>query len=120
LTDDEWSRHGTDQVVLNRIVMAHPELTLLEHRYNGWHEGPVVKLAREPGLYACDSWSTPTPDEGVHWFTAKEGFKYGFAADEADRLGGHLGCAGYDYKAAVKFWDEHGDPEIAYALRACE
>ncbi len=118
LTDGEWSRHGADQVVLNRIVVAHPNLTLLEHRYNGWHNGPGVKPAREAGSYACEAWSTPVPDEG--WFTTKNGLKYGFVADEADRLGGHLGCAGYDHEAALSYWNNHGDSEIAYALGACE
>jgi hypothetical protein len=96
----DWSRKGADQAALNTLLVARPQLTLLEHRYKG----------REPGLYPCEAWSTQTPsvlDDSIE-------------KAMADSLGAHLGCAGYDIDAAVQFWDEHGDVRITDALHACE
>lgn len=108
LTDVEWSRHGADQDVLNRLIHAMPQLTLLEHRYSGWHDGPNKNPERGPGIYACESWSTRVPNIGIA------------APAGADFLGAHLGCAGYNHEAAVKFWDAHGDAKIAAAIASCE
>lgn len=115
LTDAQWGRHGADQDVLNRLVRERVRLTLLEHRYAGWHDGPGKKPKREAGAYSCGAFSTLMPDYGpwpnssrqeinlVSWKTPIQ----------ADLLGAHLGCAGYDYEAAIKFWNEHGDPAIS-------
>ncbi len=108
LTDREWGRHGADQDVLNRLLAAAPGLTLLEHRYGGWHCGPGKKPAREPGQYPCEAWSARLPDVGAA------------APAGADFLGAHLGAAGYDHEAAVRFWDVRGDQKIAAAIASCE
>jgi hypothetical protein len=110
----DWARHGTDQNVLNSLVRARPRLTLLEHRYAGWYNGPGVKKEQERGAYGCLAYSTKVPDVGYLWTTDER------ASDQADRLGAHLGCAGYDHHAARTFWEKHGDPDIAQLVRECE
>lgn len=113
-SEREWAQHGTDQLVLNRIVDAAPEgLSLLEHRYNGWHAGPKTKEIRRAGEYRCKSASTPMPDIG------KSKLPNGWA-EKADRLANHLGAAGYDIDNARAFWIEHGDPAITKLVRECD
>jgi hypothetical protein len=116
LPEAEWARKGADQVVLNRVLDERPQLTLLEHRYSGWSNGPGKLPAREPGAYRCEAWSMKTPDLG-YWRGGPPDQK---TTDAADRLGAHLGCAGYDHEAAVKFWDDKGDPGVAASARASE
>ena len=113
--DVDWSRHGADQDVLNRLVFGHDHtsLTLLEHRYAGWHCGPRERRRALPGSYRCQSWSAPVPDDGYRSHPLD-------LVREADLLGAHLGCADYDYTAARAFWEEHGDPAIARLVRECE
>lgn len=112
-SDSEWAQHGTDQNVLNRLVSNNPNITLLEHRFNGWTEGHPTCYRRSAGAYGCQAWSAPTPDIGVSKLT-------GELAKQADRLANHMGAAGYDHLTARKFWEEHGDPEIAAQIAACE
>lgn len=119
-TVEQWGKHGTDQMVLNRLLLRLGGPTLLEHRFNGWFGGPGVQPARAAGVYACEAWSTPTPNEGVHWFETAVG-RVGFAATDADRLANHLGAAGYDHEAAKRWWDEHGlDEDILRRIATCE
>lgn len=106
--DARWAEHGTDQVVLNQMTVTFPQMTLLEHRYNGWASGKPGDFRRAPMTYACEAWSTPTPDSGGKW------------SPEADALAPHLGSAGYDHTAARAFWEERGDREIARVVRECE
>ena len=110
----KWSQHGTDQNVLNRLVRERPNLVLLEHRYNGWLCGAVGPERREAGVYDCVAYSTPTPNGPFSFHPGEQPTR-----PEADSLGNHLGCAGYDHQAAFRFWEEHGDEEIARVVRAC-
>jgi hypothetical protein len=114
-SNEQWAKHGTDQDVLNRLLLAPDAPALLEHRYNGWFNGPDAFEARAAGSFphACKYTSVPAPDVGV-WCNNAE------LTALADRLGAHLGCAGYDHEAASKFWDEYGDPEIARLIKECE
>ena len=112
-TDAEWAEHGTDQVVLNRMTVSFPHLTLLEHRYSGWASGKPGPYRRAPLDYACEAWSTPLPDAGLSKLSPE-------LAARADGLAPHLGSAGYDHGAARAFWEEHGDQESARQLRECE
>lgn len=105
-TDAEWSIHGTDQNVLARIVDKTDGPSLLEHRYGGWTAGAPGKTDRVAASYFCPAWSTPTPDVGVSKLAND-------LSVHADRLAGHLGAAGYDHEAAVKFWNENGDQDVA-------
>ena len=105
---EQWGQHGTDQNVLNRLVVERPKLVLLEHRYGGWVEGKPTDNARRPGTYPCKAWSTPTPNVGKPPST------------RADHLGNHLGCAGYDHHTAREYWETFGDPEIARVVNSCE
>ena len=119
LTDEQWDRHGADQDVLNRLVRERPLLTLLEHRYNGWHNGAKKKPKREAGVYVCQAFSTELPNIGhfgdVNF--APVMFHEPFGTLYADHLGAHLGCAGYDHKAAIEFWMRYGDPAIAEHMK---
>lgn len=107
-----YEQHGVDQLVLNRLLLKAGGPRLFEHRFAGWHKGPGKHSSRKAGSYPCAGVSSPVPDslppkpiEGANW---------------ADLLGNHLGCAGYDIEAAIKFWDEEGDPAITAAIKACE
>ncbi len=112
--NERWSKHGADQDVLNRIVAVRPTITLLEHRYNGWKNGQPGTTEREAGIYACEAYSTPTPNDGYVGHLRPEIVPY------ADRLGAHLGCAEYDYRHAEMFWDHLGDMEINDRIDECE
>ncbi len=112
-SEAEWAQHGTDQLVLNRLVDRADGLTLLEHRYNGWHAGPGKYPARKAGEYRCKSWSTPTPDVGKSKLSSE-------LQAQADLLANHLGAAGYDHVAARAFWEKHGNAEIAAVVRESE
>jgi len=112
-SEQEWAQHGTDQLVLNRLVDSRPKLTLLEHRYAGWHCGPNAKTPHSRGEYRCKSWSTPTPDVGKSTLPFE-------LREQADRLANHLGAAGYDHLAGREFWAKHGDLEITKAVGECE
>lgn len=107
-TNEQWREHGTDQNVLNRLVVERPQLVLLEHRFNGWTEGRPGPTSRRSGTYSCKAWSTPTPNVGRPPGTV------------ADHLGNHLGCAGYDHLAARDYWEMFGDSEIARIVNSCE
>lgn len=103
----DWERHGADQDVLNRIITIWTNITLLEHRYNGWCNGlPSPDGKRSAGLYHCEAFSRPMPDQGIAPDLSMENLVL------ADSLGNHLGCAEYDYERAQQFWDENGDREI--------
>lgn len=112
----DWGRKGADQQALNGLLSSRPQLTLLEHRYGD----------RQPGSYPCDAWSTRVPDagalerRGIKWICRAVESQWSTVVCGADRIGPHLGCAGYDHEAAVEFWDKHGDYRIADALHACE
>lgn len=112
-SEAEWAQHGTDQLVLNRLVDRADGPTLLEHRYNGWHAGPGKYPARKAGEYRCKSWSTPTPDKGKSKLSPE-------LQAQADLLANHLGAAGYDVQKARTWWEEHGDREITKSIRECE
>lgn len=112
-SEAEWAQHGTDQLVLNRLIDRADGPTLLEHRYNGWHAGPGKYPARKAGEYRCKSWSTPVPDKGKSKLSPE-------LQAQADLLANHLGAAGYDVAAARVFWTEHGDPEISKLVKECE
>lgn len=114
---ERWVKHGADQDVLNRIVLVRPSITLLEHRYSGWKNGPGT-TDREAGVYTCEAYSTPTPNEGYPVFD--ESPEDVEIVKQADLLGAHLGCAGYDHEAAIRFWDRYGDPSITERIRQCE
>lgn len=109
----EWGTHGTDQIVLNRLIDRVGGPRMLEHRFNGWTEGRPGTGARIAGHYACEAFSAPLPDAGVSALSPS-------LQSHADRLANHLGSAGYDHKAAVAFWDEHGRRDIAEIVKACE
>jgi hypothetical protein len=102
----KWEEHGTDQTVLNRICLRPGGPVLLEHRFNGWHGGPGKQKKRGPQAYPNPAYSAPIPDVGVSPFDASR-------AAAADLLANHLGAAGFDHDAAVRFYDKNGDPEIA-------
>ncbi len=110
-----WSRHGTDQDVLNALINVPGSLTLLEHRYAGWSGGkPGTVGARAPGSYQCHkAWSMPAPDVGRSELPSRE------LSAEADRLAAHLGAAGYDHSAAWRFWAEHGKPALHSVVSDC-
>lgn len=112
-TDAQWAQHGMDQVALNCLLVRLGGPRLLEHRFAGWHAGPGIFPVRGPGNYACGGLSGLTPDTGVSKFS-------GELAARADRLGNHLGCAGYDHAAACAFYDEHGDKAISAMIASCE
>lgn len=113
-TDADYATHGTDQIALNRLICRKDGPLMLEHRYHGWAEGkPRVNPPRQAGTYLNKSYSTPTPDEGWPCFNVTVPYAI---VSEADRLGNHLGCAGYDNRAAVEFWDLWGRPEITVQL----
>lgn len=112
-SEAEWAQHGTDQLVLNRLIDRADGPTLLEHRYNGWHAGPGKYPARKAGEYRCKSWSTPTPDVGKSKLSPE-------LQAQADLLANHLGAAGYDVEAGRAWWEIHGDPAISNLVRECE
>lgn len=116
-TDEMWGSHGADQVALNRLLDRIGGPKLLEHRFAGWAAGQPAQLPRrQPGYYDCAGQSATVPDTGWSW-------NDGLSADvvaAADRLGNHLGCAGYDEAPAISFWDQYGDPHVAFWLSACE
>ncbi len=105
-----WEKHGTDQDVLNALILRPGGPTLLEHRFAGWHAGPKTQPAREPGRYLCPAWSTPVPDHGVPVTVSAE----------ADRLANHLGAAGYEAAHARHFWEGNGKLAFSRLLRDCE
>jgi hypothetical protein len=121
-TDAAWSQHGTDQLVLNRLVLTNDAVRLLEHRFNGWHGGPGVHAARPAGQYQCQAWSTPIPDEGPRemWANKVHPWLSRRTIDDADRLAAHMGSAGYDHEAARFFWMQHGDSRVSELMRAAE
>lgn len=105
-----WAHHGTDQTVLNRFIDRRGGPDVCEHRFNGWFSGPRMQAPRDkPGRYGGGGRSSPVPDKG-----------WGSFPREADLLGAHLGCAGYDHEAAKQFWDVHGDPDITRKVSECE
>lgn len=112
-SEAEWATHGTDQLVLNRLIDRADGPTLLEHRYNGWHAGPGKYPARKAGEYRCKSWSTPVPDVGKSKLSPE-------LQAQADLLANHLGAAGYPIDAARAFWEEHGDRAITKLVKECE
>lgn len=109
-----WERKGADQALLNVICLCRTGGPLLEHRYHGWCEGPATKPDRQPGNYACQAYSAPTPNVGLSNLPAKD------LCDTADRLAAHLGAPGFDHEAALAFWKANGNPLIEDAIRACE
>jgi len=112
--DDIWRLHGTDQNVLNRLICRPGGPIVLEHRFAGWTNGSPTGYRRSPGIYdGQQAYSAPTPDVGVSKLQ-------GELARKADRLAAHMGAAGYDHLAAQQFYDEHGDPAVAEAVRVCE
>lgn len=125
VSNDEWALHGTDQNVLNRLIDQPSGLTLLEHRYNGWHAGPGKYPIRGKGSYRCKSWSCPTPDKGT-WkgeWAQKDWLldgKVGTFREHADLLANHLGSAGYDIEKARMFWNQYGDQKVARIVADCE
>ncbi len=113
-SDEEWAQHGTDQNVLNWLLLRQGGPRLLEHRFAGWEAGQAGRQRpREASVYPNEAWSTSVPDSGTSHLFASDGV-------EADRLAAHLGSAGYDHVAACRFWDEHGDPEVTRLVRECE
>jgi hypothetical protein len=110
-----WGIKGADQDALNRMLGERQLLTLLEHRFNGWKSGPGKLPARQPSMYSCEAFSTRAPDKGHALGGSSQ-----VMTDAADHLGAHLGCAGYDIEAAIKFWDEHGNSGVAESIRQCE
>lgn len=112
-SNDAWARHGTDQVVLNRLIDRPNGPVLLEHRYNGWHTGPNTYPPRRAGEYLTKSYSTPVPDKGKCKLAPE-------LREEADRLANHLGAAGYDLVKARKFWEMYGDSKITQLVTECE
>lgn len=111
-SDVEYEQHGVDQIVLNRLFLRSSAPRLFEHRFDGWHNGPNHHRTRGPGWYQCGGVSMPVPN-------TVETQPYRRFRD-ADHLGAHLGCAGYNYKAAVQYWDSFGDPFIATRVALCE
>lgn len=109
-----WGLKGADQVALNSLLLRPDGPTLLEHRYAGWLKGPHLHQGKTAGAYPNDSWSAPVPDG---WMC--NGSLSPLYA-QADLLGDHLGCAGFDYEAATKFWDDHGDPRVTQHVAECE
>jgi hypothetical protein len=109
--DDVYAQHGVDQIVLNRLLLRAGGPRLFEHRYNGWHAGPGKHPARRPGIYACGGVSSPVPDSA---FGASR--MNPWRHEYADRLGNHLGCAGYNFVEAERFWFTYGDPDISVAV----
>jgi hypothetical protein len=107
-----WAQKGTDQIVLNQLVAAHPHIKLLEHRFGGWTQGRPTSARRPEGRYACQSWSIPMPDVGISGFSPE-------LAAQADRLAGHLGAAGYDHVAASAWYDEHGGANVTAMVKRC-
>ena len=107
-----WSEKGTDQHILSKICIRPGGPTLLEHRFNGWHRGPTQK-PRGPSAYPCPAYSAPIPHVGISPFDAER-------AAQADLLANHLGAAGFDHAAAVRFYDEHGSEEVARVMAASE
>lgn len=112
-TDAQWAQHGMDQVALNTLLTCAGGPRLLEHRFGGWTEGQATGKVRAAGRYPCGGKSGPTPDTGESSLSDE-------LRVQADRLANHLGSAGYDHQAARKFWDEHGDPDIARRIAVCE
>jgi hypothetical protein len=112
-----WEEHGQDQLALNRLFLRVGGPRLFEHRFNGWHAGPRAQRPRSVGKYPCGGVSSPVPDVGSS--TGKLDHQP-WRRDVADKLGNHLGCAGYDLVEAIRFWDVHGDAGIATTLAACE
>lgn len=102
-----WATHGTDQTVLNRLLLSNPAMRLLEHRFNGWHGGPGKFRPHEAASYACQAWSMPIPD-GLE------------SQREADMLANHMGAAGYGIDKARAYWDEKGCPATAGVIRDAE
>jgi hypothetical protein len=111
-SDAEYKVHGLDQLVLNRLILRPSGPTMLEHRYNGWLDGPNKLPARSAGRYLNPAWSTPIPDIGKSKLSPE-------LTAEADLLGAHLGVAGYDHQRAFQFWIENGDAELATEVLAC-
>lgn len=110
----DWAMHGTDQVMLNRLICASGGPTLFEHRFNGWTAGqPGVGPKRKAGSYPCRGMSAPVPDKG--WRLKR---LYSELQETADRLGNHLGCAGYDLNEAERFWLHNGDQNVATTVEA--
>lgn len=107
-----WNKKGTDQNVLNRLVGANRNIKLFEHRYAGWQNGPGTKTHKE-GVYGAQSWSLPTPNRSKSRFSPE-------LNDKADHLAPHMGAAGYDHEAAIRFYDEYGDLSVTEAARAAE
>lgn len=108
-TTEEWSKHGTDQDVLNRLINRRGGPAVCEHRFSGWFMGPGPREnAAVPGRYGGGGRSALVPDRWGSW------------PERADLLGSHLGCAGYDHVAARAFWDEHGEAELTRTIAACE
>lgn len=106
----DYTRHGTDQIALNDLLLSARGPLLLEHRYAGWAGGrPGVNPPREAGKYMCEAFSTPVPDEGSREIDP------GIRA-EADRLGAHLGCACYDHQAAIEFWHRCGRRPVSLGV----
>lgn len=111
---EQWEKHGTDQDVLNRLCLRPGGPRLFEHRYGGWEAGKkTLGKIRPVGRYACGGISAVTPDVGLSKFKSD-------VAAKADQLAAHLGAAGFDHLAAVRFWKQHGDPETEAAIAACE
>ncbi len=109
-TNESWEKHGTDQNVLNRLISQRPAIQLLEHRYAGWQDGQPGKVARGPGSYGCESWSTMLPDVGEAPQLDEK------TLVQADSLAAHLGSAGYDHDAAITFWGRESAPELLHPI----
>lgn len=113
-SDKTWARHGTDQLVLARLLVRPGGPRLLEHRFAGWTRGKPTKMDhRRAGRYPCGGLSQLVPDDGISSLSTA-------LTAQADRLADFMGAAGYDHRAASAFWDEHGDPEVRREVEACE
>jgi len=111
-----WEVKGVDQDVLNVFLLPTGGPDIFEHRYNGWF-GRAGKMPPQTKNSSYAKVSAPTPDVGVVPLSLQ------WSTDDiarADGLGAHLGCAHYDHVAAARFWDNHGDPEVAEKVAECE
>lgn len=139
-TDEEWAVHGTDQHVLNALVLGWgaerggrdaalyergKKLALFEHRWAGWAGGkPGVDPGRKPSPRACVSEAVPDCTEIDFWKSLTECAGCVEVVEvvdnlngEADALSSHLGAAGFDIDRAIAFYDEYGDPEMMRLVR---
>lgn len=94
--------HGDDQKLIERKLWPALRSSLCEHRFRGYRVSPS----------AIKSYTTA---EGVdlHWVPPS-------VRAGGDALIPFMGCAGYDYKAAEQFYDQHGNPELIARIKNAE